>query len=96
MIATNQTLRRIQELDEQIKALTKIIERGEYVAAGLDISLTVGKREDVNHDLRLELCWYLEKIVPAMLESLQQSRKQALSSLRAEFNEVSMFLEAQR
>lgn len=66
---------RIKQLDAQLAKLAQIVKQGEFVGAGLTLSLTVGPlKEDQAPDLELEIAHNLESLLDLVKHSLEASR----------------------
>jgi hypothetical protein len=65
----NDHIQRIRQLDKQIAELDRITKNGTYLAAGIGVSLTVGK--DAEEELSLE--FGLTSDLPAILAVLRQA-----------------------
>jgi hypothetical protein len=85
-------IQRAKELDKNISDLKKIIDRGEYVGAGIALSLTVGKpQEDKGADIDMSLSFELEPLLRNMLVSMQASRDTLTSMGRSELRDLQAF-----
>ncbi len=89
-------IKRIKQIDAQLKELKGMLDRGEHVGAGLSIGVTVGPlKAEYAHKVNLELGFHTEDLLKAMVASLEQSRKAAVSLLRMANQEMTAFLAAE-
>ena len=90
----NDHIRRIKTIDEQLKALDRIISSSEHLAAGLSISLSVGVPtcdEDGNKALDINLCSNTPAILDALKVGLLEARKERLIFASSDLRELQDF-----
>lgn len=84
----------ISLLDQKIAALDKIVERGEYLAAGLHIQVTVGASErNPDLDIELGMTAELEVIMSMLRAGLKSSRDFRVHLAREELQKLQSFFE---
>ena len=89
-------IQRIKQIDVQLKELKRMLDRGEHVGAGLSIGVSVGPlAADDSYKVDLGVGFQTEEILKALIFSLEQSRKAAVSLLRMAHQEISAFLAAE-
>jgi hypothetical protein len=88
----NQTVRRINELDAQIKAVTKYLKDGEHAAAGLTVSLGIGAESSRPIHLAFGLMGKTELILETLLSSLASTRDYYIRQAKAEQAELAELL----
>jgi len=97
MITFIQPLNKLQKIDEQIKAIQHEILRGEHIAAGLTISLSVGPIKDYKFDIEnIALCWPTQEILEVLLKGLKDSRQHTIDYLIQDFNTVYQFIKKEK
>lgn len=85
----NDQLARIRELDEKIKKLDKILDRGEYKAAGLDIEIRVGaNRLTTDLEVELGITADLESILKSIHRGMLDARAWRVSQASQEYKEL--------
>ena len=85
---------RVAQIDNQLKALEKIISDGEYLAAGVQISVNVGPlKEDCQPDLTIELglTANLQKIMADLRQGLLDARAYRVRCARDDMNKLQSF-----
>mgnify|MGYP000594359117 CR=1 FL=1 len=84
----------IKAIDGQLKALDRISTQGEYHAAGLSITLTVGvPNEGDQPSLNIGLCSNLDQILDALKTGLQQARSERTLMAKSELKELQAFFD---
>lgn len=90
---TSPRIARIAEIDDQLKKLERIASRGDYVAAGLELSITVGPASaKPTPDLQCQVTFELDDLLALLRKSLEGSRKLNLSFLRSEIKDLTTYL----
>lgn len=89
----NDNVARIKTIDSQLKSLDQIISSGEYMAAGLSVSLAVGVPGDDTRFLDIGLCDNLDAILGAIKTGLLQARKQRLNFARSDLRDLQAFFD---
>lgn len=90
----NDHIRRIKTIDEQLKALDRIINSSEHLAAGLSISLSVGVPtcdENGSTALDINLCSNTPAILDALKVGLLEARKDRLIFASSDLRELQDF-----
>lgn len=85
-------IRRIKEIDRQVKQLNEMLRRGESIAAGLTIYLALGGNPDDDDFIRLEVSEFTIEILTLLTQSLQQSKYMRQVMLKSEYNEATDFI----
>ena len=85
-IYSNDHLRRISVLDEKLKELSKILDDGEYLVAGIEIEINVGANSDrkpFTIDLGLSACpgSILQEVMTVMTNTRSWYLKEAMKDL---------------
>lgn len=91
------TLERLKQLDEQIEKLTKILQKGEYLASGIGIDLYLGNcNEIVLGDITLGIPSFEESnILNHILTGLKNTRDYYINTLEIEQINIKTYLETQ-
>lgn len=87
----NHYIKRIKQIDSQVKQLQKLIDRGDHIATGLKIDLGLGPNQD--EIISFEIAEYTENVLILLQESLLRSREINLMWLNQERNEINGFFE---
>lgn len=86
----NEKLLRLIQIDAQIKKIDKHLERGEHVAAGLTIELSVGADDEDAE--QLQITWFTQELLELLKKSLERSREQYRLWVYNEFQELQTYL----
>lgn len=86
----NEKLRRLIQIDEQIKKIDKHLKRGEHIAAGLAIELGVGANDEEAE--QLQITWFTQEMLELMKKSLERSREQYRLWVYGEWQELEAYL----
>lgn len=89
------SIERINEIDRNLAVLNKIIDRGEHLAAGLEIALNVGVRQpddDFDLEVSLGMSANTEHILELIREGLLRSRKWHVAQLTKDLEKLQEFL----
>lgn len=87
----NHYIKRIKQIDSQVKQLQKLIDRGDHIATGLKIDLGLGPNQD--ESISFEIAEYTENVLILLQESLLRSKEINLMWLNQERNEINGFFE---
>lgn len=90
-------IRQIKKIDSQIKTICRILKSGEYMAAGLALSINVGQKHEDFEETITDICIGIsgepESILKLIVESLTQSRKFWIDSLNRDIVAGQTFLQ---
>lgn len=90
----NNHILRINEIDDQLKALDRISRQGDYIGAGLSIQVGVGVQEEgITPALNFGLCNNLDQILDALKTGLQQARNERKLMAKSELNHLQAFFD---
>ena len=90
----NSNLERVKQLDSNLATLNKILERKEYLAAGIGITINVGQRDpDDDPDLIVSLGMQadLADIMLALKRAIIDSRNWRVQEARKDMEELQKF-----
>ena len=93
-IYSNDHLRRISVLDAKIKELSKILDDGDYLAAGIEIEISIGsnsKRQPFTIDLGLVAG--TESILRCVMEGMINTRSWYLKEAMKDLEDLKSFFE---
>jgi len=86
-------LERLKLLDTQINDISKEIKKGEYKAAGLVISLSIGKNGNYISDIELGVSSSIEEsLLYLILDGLEKTKEAYLRDLKKEMEEANEYL----
>lgn len=94
------TIRRIKDIEARIVTLEKILKRGEYLGAGVQLTINVGPVDDDQDEpdlvCDLGLTADLQKLLELTLDGLRSSRAYWVKMAHDDYTAMGMFLDAER